>query len=817
MPRPISLFIVSFLISLPIFSQSPVFVRETPEQAQKLFELAAQIEPDAPAANWKRAWGGAARIPSGAQNSANAPEQVIEQRSQSNNGIYVDEPKVYDDSLLQQMLSSAQSRLAALQGFDQGSITRAIGNVTGASQQVSSVGLAGGVQPPTVTTSTSTTSSPFPVPAAVAPTPSTTLPTSNAPSAADILNEQTQLNSDIANLRLLLEGSLSDQIMVLPGETFAKPRVTLGFPVVITPNRHDKNAVAIVEVMVDTAEDNDASPNGEAPSITALLPREKTYNVAAITDRSVGLGAGFATAMAGASASVLWGHKQYFIVKDQDTLAVQFDPSEPELATLQSQGVKKERVRAFAWQFRPVLGRPFVQAGSRQVFVQLAFPGRGAGVKSFGNVRIRTYWRKIDHKTGVLKRVVAGSVHEEHISPIPNYEMRQRYVAASFSPNSMEDLGGGKMLVELKGRLLPGTYLRVGSNIIQPGAGSVPSDLKTTRFLANIADLATLDTFVISRDGTEIPLKIKPGAINNFRVDQAHVRVTQLDDATSLLEVPITNFITSQDIPPVLLIGGKVFGYSDAPIDRKCNAAAGTCVLSVALPTALLVSSPTISAKALMLDEDGLQTPLKANRTFTLFPQSLMHERLVFLAHDATTATYLVYGHDLNQARIIWPARNADITCPPNQLCLQPISTAADDGSLKLIKLPLDFATAGSPLILQRPAPGDRPFLLSVPAPPADPSTAPKKVDPKFKERIVVGADEASIVGDGLDAITAVTFAGKPLTIASRSASSIRLTGLAAAGASAVAKTQDISLVTLAGSSKIPLEVVSVKVEVIQK
>ena len=52
---------------------------------------------------------------------------------------------------------------------------------------------------------------------------------------------------------------------------------------------------------------------------------------------------------------------------------------------------------------------------------------------------------------------------------------------------------------------LPGTYLRIGSNIVQPSANGLPSDLKTTRFVANIADLATLKTFVISRDGTEYP------------------------------------------------------------------------------------------------------------------------------------------------------------------------------------------------------------------------------------------------------------------------------------------------------------------------
>ena len=816
------------LIQYLSFSQTSGPLVEPPAQAQKLLDYAAKIEADAKlavAAGQQRSAADARAMPSGAQSPGPdfTAEQLIDQRSQADNGIYVDQPKVYDDSLVQQMLASAQGHLASLQGFDQAGLSKALGNITGANQQISGFGLSAGVQPPVVTTATGTTSSAFPAPSASPPVATTSLPSTQAPSASDILGEQVQLTAEITNLRLLLEGSLSDQIMVGQTETFAKPRVTLGFPVVISPARRYKNAVAIVEVLVETNKANDASPNGESPSITALLPREKTYNVAAISDKSTTLGAGFATAVAGASATFLWGHKQYFIVKDQDTLAVQFQPSAAELSGLATNGVDTQRLRAFAWQFRPVLGRQFVQAGARQVFVQMAFPGRsGASVKSFGNIRIRTYWRRVDPKTGVLKHLISGSLSEIPVSAIPNYDLHQRYGAvAAFNQNAMEDLGTGKMLIRLDGRLLPGSYLRVGSKIIQPGAGGVRSDLKTTRFVADIADLATLNTLVVSRDGTEYPLKIQPGPGNNFHVDQQHIKVTPIDDSTSLLQVPITNFIAGQDIPPVFVIGGKVFGYSDAPIDRTCNLDTGTCVLSAALPTDLLTSSPAIAVKALMLDEDGgSQSQLKVNRTFTLFPQGMLQEKLVYLAHDKDTATYLLYGHDLNQLKIVWPARNADVACPRNQLCVQPLTPSPDDGSLKLLKLPLDFAKEAGELILQRPPPADRPFQISVPAPPSTDTanTADqKKQQPKFQERIVVGANEASIVGDNLDPITSVVFAGKPLTIARRTSSLIKLTGLATAGVSALATSQDITLVTRSGQTKIPLEVVSSKVEVIQK
>src|SRR5260370_28960205 len=57
------------------------------------------------------------------------------------NGITVGQPKVYDDALLQQMLQDAEVRLATLQVIDQTEIAKRLGAVTGASQQISSLGL----------------------------------------------------------------------------------------------------------------------------------------------------------------------------------------------------------------------------------------------------------------------------------------------------------------------------------------------------------------------------------------------------------------------------------------------------------------------------------------------------------------------------------------------------------------------------------------------------------------------------------------------------------------------------------------------------
>ena len=86
-------------------------------------------------------------------------EKKIERRDTTSNGILVGAPKVYDDSLLQQMLNTAQARLASLQLLDQTGLAKGIGAITGANQQISSFAVAaqGPTPPQSVLTSNGAT------------------------------------------------------------------------------------------------------------------------------------------------------------------------------------------------------------------------------------------------------------------------------------------------------------------------------------------------------------------------------------------------------------------------------------------------------------------------------------------------------------------------------------------------------------------------------------------------------------------------------------------------------------------------------------
>jgi hypothetical protein len=746
-------------------------------------------------------------------------EKALDTRLTSSNGIVVGEPKVYDDSLLQQMLNSAQSQLVSLQVLSQGGISANFGAITAANQQISSFALSAQVGPPSATTAitgngattqvagtvtpggtgnstvttttapvqntTTTLAPPSPVTASP-PAATTSLPATFGVSASDILNEQMQVTYEIANLRLLLEGPLSDRILQgKNGHTFLKARTTLGFPITITPDKRFKDAVAVVEVEVETDPSENLSMDGQPPTITALIPREKTYNVAAIKDKNVSIGGGVATQLVGVSAAFLSGHKSYYLVRDQDTIALTF-PSKKDPKT-------GAETTGFLWEFRPVLGQHYVQAGLKQTFVQLSFPTPQSG-PLLGRVHVRTYWRKVNHDNGLLKEVVADSLNEDAANTtVPVFDMTPNI--AGFGPTDAEDLGNGQMLVTLTGNFLAGTYVRVGSTILQAGSVGFTSEYRQIRFVAAISDLATKTVTVVTRDGTAVPLKVNatstPYDPDKNPIHIKNMTLTAFDESNSLLRVELNPLKTSPFLPLVLVAGGKVFGYTDAPIRRE-----GT-TLSAVLPTSFLIANPDITVKPLFVDDTYFDK-------LSLFSVGTEIDRIVLLRQDSKSATYLLYGSRLKEIQAVTP-----------DIDLDDVGDASASDVLKQMELKIDVAKSLKQIIFQRP--NERPFVLAVPPLPTPDQTA---TAPKFQERVTVGADEAVIVGDNLGPVTVVQFQKKNLTISKRSddGKSITVTGLVAAGATAVAKTQDIDLLTQTGKlGTIKLEVVSSKVETVPK
>ncbi|HYK05185.1 MAG TPA: hypothetical protein VE974_25775 [Thermoanaerobaculia bacterium] len=646
-------------------------------------------------------------------------ERAIEARDRSMNGIIVDEPKVYDDALLQQMLAAAQARLGTLQLIDQAAIAAKLGAVSGATQNTVSIGVSvlgppsagvtttdnSGTQSTvnsskttddgTKTTNESSTSTTSGVPvhnvtttlpqmtatAPAAPAATTTMPSTFSVSASDILNEQLQLTTEITNLRLMLDGSFNDRFLINGDKRFVRPRLTIGFPINVVPDKRYRNAVAVVEVEVETEQSADASPGGEPPRITALLPREKTYNVASIMERNTSIGAGVVTQVASFGASFLRGRKNFFIVQDQDTIAVPMQPADYPAGS---------RAVRFAWQFRPVLGREYVRAGDKQTFVQLAFP-TPASKPILGHMKISTYWRRYDRDRSVVRDIVPGSLREYNRRiDIPMFDLTPDLQA--FSLESIEDVGNGQVLVKLKGRFLAGTAIRIGPEILQPGS-RMTQDYNLIRFVAPVTDLVSRNVFVVNRDGSEAALKLKNPTTDKKKLEIKSIAVTQIDEGMSLVQVKAEPEV--KDFPLLVIIGDRVFGYSDAPVHRENG------VISFAVSNTLLDAHRELIVRPLLVDSRFVA------RGEILAPATTV-ERLEVLERGATVK-YLLYGRNLRNVGVVVPSDGK----------LKKIGKGEDGDTLRILEVAEATAKTLEQVVLQRE--GERPFIVAVPPPPPDP------------------------------------------------------------------------------------------------
>ena len=212
-------------------------------------------------------------------------QQLNEERKASF-GVMLSKPKVYDDALLRELLMIATGRLAAISGaLDAAKVNSALGVISGGTLSSTGFGVSittaptpgvvstakgasAGTENSTqtvdttasqypgttlttaskatsgaATTDVQTTKPSFSVPSATAPAGSLALPSTFSPSASDILNEQVQLLAEIANLRLLLDGALSDQIMQDKTSRVVKRRLTIGIPITLSPTAPSKDRV----------------------------------------------------------------------------------------------------------------------------------------------------------------------------------------------------------------------------------------------------------------------------------------------------------------------------------------------------------------------------------------------------------------------------------------------------------------------------------------------------------------------------------------------------------------------------------------------
>lgn len=380
------------------------------------------------------------------------------------NGIFVAEPKLYDDYTLEKMLLEAEQSLAAVKLLEEETISSALGKTQGVQTTQTQLSLTATELPAATTTPTTPTIPTFPTVPAL--TPSSTI----SPSAIDQLDEFLQLKLRVSNLRLLLRGSLTDQVSLIQAngksEFVPLSRFTFGFPVSLVPpaGRLYRDAIAEVEVRVTL--DEKCALQGR-PGLKMVLPQEKTYNVAQLRSSTTSIGTGVVAGAFSVGGNWLRGQSKLFLVQDQDTLAYE--------------GLSNnDRQIVFGWRFKPVLGQRKVQPSLQQLFAQLTFPiPRGA--LSLGKAEVTTRWRRYERKTGALGEPIFPPESPQ------TFDLKRIDLAPGPIDMELLDLGSGKVRVTLRpdARFFEGSTFRLG------GSSSPIEVVRPTDHV--LLDLAPLD------------------------------------------------------------------------------------------------------------------------------------------------------------------------------------------------------------------------------------------------------------------------------------------------------------------------------------
>lgn len=499
------------------------------------------------------------------------------------NGISVGEPKVFDNRTLTLMLEALSQTLASqqqsyidqksvlaalanLQGFTQTETARAL-NITGVPTPATSLKDtlktgnvdSSGKALPDALTRESNVSRASVTPQAPALESFPAIPGFNptyGQNAADLLNDQVNLTYQIFNLRMLLERSLSDRLLTdTPSVSDTKRtrlQAVLGFNVTLDPPRTANDAVAVVEITVTLSPVQSGQGTGHASvnqgsgnglSLVALMPQEKTYNAATLSNKSNAFGGSAVVNAFQVGYSQRKREQIFYIYRDNDTLSYERMTGDPSKIV-------------FGWMFRPVLGRNSVSPGLRQMFAIMALPNvdcdeqqrqkaeqekaerlEAERLKRCSvtlNSSVRTYWKKYDrgtlssyenHDTNRAKAFwfkLSAGLSKPQIFPDRRYENDatysgpevrssaeyENYLKPQITSVEWRPTGAKNVIVSVTGNnLFTNTQVAMGDKLYtKPGDGLIFKSSQGFDLVTTLDALANGPGTVIGRYGVGVPL-----------------------------------------------------------------------------------------------------------------------------------------------------------------------------------------------------------------------------------------------------------------------------------------------------------------------
>jgi hypothetical protein len=340
--------------------------------------------------------------------------------------------------------------------------------------------------------------------------------------ASDVLSDQLNLASQILNLETLYERSLTDRLL---GEK-TRLQTVLGFQVSITPPRGCENSVAVAEVAV-------RMPDDKPISLVALIPQEKTYNAQTVSTSAQSIGGSAVASVLTLGFTSKGESRQLFIHRDSDTIAFERDArSQPTLFENDSAAT------VFGWEFRPVLGRSSVTAGTRQMLAVIAVPTEELETESEISLQIQTrsYWRHFNRRTQTTSgkwswlpwRVDRSRKIDSEVQDliIPNTARIQGALAPRVKEIKWVNSGADRATVIVKGwNFFSGTKVVIGGKTYREEDGSLTlKSHQALEFETTIAALATGDCVLSGRFGSSTQFIVETEKrIASLGIDQAEI------------------------------------------------------------------------------------------------------------------------------------------------------------------------------------------------------------------------------------------------------------------------------------------------------
>ena len=413
-------------------------------------------------------------------------------------------------------------------------------------------------------------------------------------SASDALNDQLNLASQIVNLRTLYERSLSDRLLN------DKPRLqaVLGFQVSINPPLGCENCVAVTEVAVRV------KGKPDLVSLVALMPQEKTYNSETISTSSRSFEGSTIAKVITLGLSAGKRAERLYLHRDSDTLAFERDPSTAP-CLFHSAGTP-EPATVFGWEFRPVLGRRAVSAGTRQMLAVVALPETDQETAAAVTLEIRTrsYWRRYSRRkqtTGALWRLPLRRDPSRRFDSgilevaVPNTARIQESLAPTSERIQWVQTGPNRATVMVGGsNFFPGTQVLIGGDVYSEAAGNLV--LKSDQALeinTTLSALSSGDGVISGRFGSSVRLQIPQQNVKFAGLDllKAFIKVNRakkyvrvvvyvaaLGDDGEYKDLSVDDFTPFPDA--VLLVGTEPlplpYDYTDVSAGHPDNPIEGT-------------------------------------------------------------------------------------------------------------------------------------------------------------------------------------------------------------------------------------------------